>query len=503
MNQFHFYALFLLFINFTWAQTKTPPSALPAKTLYQQASTSSASVSSLTAASASSISSLSSAANATSSASSLSSVATKGEVPVGSTTSSTAQGSASSEVVIDGTIEESEEQKEVAQNKVESLNKQIKLLEEMVNIGSDTKLEVAGVNKVQDIIAKELKALKFKVDLLDNPDAFVKSGKLLVATYPGKNTERFITLLAHSDTVFPAMTGFVKFERLSEQEARGPGVIDNKGGVVVALEALKLYLQSNPNPEYSLRFIVSPSEEVGSTGFLGLFEQYSLSSVAVFGVEPAMDKGDIVTARKGDRWYEVKIKGREAHAGRGHEEGVNACHELAIKIEKIQKLTNYKREVTINVGDIRGGKDKFSIVCGEASMKLDVRYSGPINRKRVLKAIEDILKTQYVKAKSDGARATTEWKVVDDPMPFTADPAGKNLVEMYKKMIFSLEANKITARSSGGTSDINYFYRPGIILIDGLGPIGSGMHTHDERIHLRSLQTRAEALSKLIQAASL
>ncbi len=487
MNQFHFYALFLILINFTWAQTKAPPSALPAKTLYQQSSSSSTS----------------SAANATSSASSLSSVSTKSELPTSSSASSNAQASSSSEIVIDGIIEEAKELEEIAQNKVETLNKQIKLLESMVNIGSDTKLEIEGVNKIQDIIAKELKNLKFKVDLINNPDAFAKSGKLLVATYAGKNPERFITLLAHSDTVFPAMTGFVKFERLSEQEARGPGVIDNKGGVVVALEALKLYLESNPTPEYSLRLIVSPSEEVGSTGFLGLFEQYSLSSVAVFGLEPAMDKGDIVTSRKGDRWYEVKIKGREAHAGRGHEEGVNACHELAIKIEKIQKLTNYKRDVTINVGDIRGGKDKYSIVCGEATMKLDVRYAGPKNRERVIKSIEDILKTQYVKAKSDGARATTEWKVVDDPMPFTADPAGKNLVELYKKVIFTLEGNKISARTSGGTSDINYFYRPGIILIDGLGPIGSGMHTHEERIYLRSLQTRAEALSKLIQAASL
>lgn len=387
--------------------------------------------------------------------------------------------------------------------KVRALRNQIRLLEEMVNIGSDTKLEMTGVNKIQDIVARELKTMKFKVEFIDNPDPYTKSGKLLVGTFPGKNADQYITLLAHADTVFPAMTGFVKFEKLSDTEAQGPGVIDNKGGLVVALEALKTFILSNPNPEYSLRLVVSPSEEIGSTGFLNLFEKYSLSSIAVFGLEPALDQGDIVDSRRGDRWYEVTIKGREAHAGRAHDQGINACHELAIKIRLLQKLTNYKKEITINVGDMKGGKDKYAIVCGQASMKLDVRFSDMKNRGKVIKQVEDILKAQYVQAKSDGAKAVTEWKIVDDPKPFTADPASKNLVEIYKKVIMDLEGRQIAAKRSGGTSDINFFYRPGVVLIDGLGPVGSGMHTHEEKIQLRSLQTRAEALAKLIQAASL
>ncbi|MEZ4816024.1 MAG: M20/M25/M40 family metallo-hydrolase [Bdellovibrionota bacterium] len=408
--------------------------------------------------------------------------------------------SVSSEEVIDGIIEESPERVAKLQ---EQLKGQVELLEELVSVSSDTKLEIEGVNKVQSIIERELKKLKFKVELIDNPDPFTKSGKLLVGTFAGKNTEQYITLLSHADTVFPATTGFKKFEKISDSEAKGPGVIDDKGGVVVGLEALRLFLLANPNPEYSVRFIVSPSEEIGSTGFLNLFAQYSLSSVAVFGLEPALDKGDIVDSRRGDRWYEVTVKGREAHAGRQHRVGVNACHELAIKIEKLQKLTNYRRDVTISVGAIQGGKDKYAIVCGEASMKLDVRFSGPKNRKRILKLVEGILNTQYVKAASDGARATTEWKIVDDPMPFNADPASKNLIEIYKKVILDVEGRKISAARSGGTSDINFFYRPGVVLIDGLGAIGSGMHTHEEKIQLRSLQTRAIALSKLIQAAGL
>lgn len=479
-QQIGIYAIALT-LNFSFAQS-TPPDikVLPPKTIFEAASSSS-------------------------SVSTSSSAASSKEVAIPTITPTVSVGSESSSsssefITIEGTTEEIPE---LPKGKIAELNKQIKLLEQMVNIGSDTQLEIEGVNKVQDIIAKELKTLKFNVELIDNPDPFHKSGKLLVATYPGNNTQQFITVLAHADTVFPAMTGFVKFERLSDVEALGPGVVDNKGGVVVALEAFKKYLSVQPKPEYSLRFVVSPSEEIGSTGFLSLFENYSLSSIAVFGMEPALDKGDIIDSRRGDRWYEVKIKGREAHAGRAHDQGINACHELAIKIRLLQKLTNYKREVTINVGAIKGGKDKYAIVCGEASMKLDVRFSDMKNRERIIKSVEDVLKTQYVKAQSDGAKAITEWKIVDDPKPFSSDPKSKNLTEIYKKVIFDLEGQLISAKRSGGTSDINFFYRPGVVLIDGLGPIGSGMHTHEEKIQLRSLQTRAEALSKLIQAASL
>jgi glutamate carboxypeptidase len=249
--------------------------------------------------------------------------------------------------------------------------------------------------------------------------------------------------------------------------------------------------------------IVSPSEEIGSTGFLEYFKLASLTSIAVFGMEPALDQGDIVDSRRGDRWYEVSIHGREAHSGRAHDQGVNACHELAIKIEKLQKLTNYKKEVTINVGAIQGGKDKYAIVCGEASMKLDIRFSDLKNRARVLKSVEEILKAQYVKAKSDGARAVTEWKVVDDPQPYPAESAAKTLIEIYKKAVFENEGLKIASKRSGGSSDMNFFYRPGLIVLDGLGPVGAGMHTIGESIQLKTLQTRAIALSKLIQAAGL
>ena len=48
-----------------------------------------------------------------------------------------------------------------------------------------------------------------------------------------------ILLIGHLDTVFEKDSPFQKFERVDDRTARGPGIIDMKGGDVVMIGALK------------------------------------------------------------------------------------------------------------------------------------------------------------------------------------------------------------------------------------------------------------------------
>ena len=48
-----------------------------------------------------------------------------------------------------------------------------------------------------------------------------------------------ILLIGHLDTVFEKDSPFQKFERIDETTARGPGIIDMKGGDVIMVSALK------------------------------------------------------------------------------------------------------------------------------------------------------------------------------------------------------------------------------------------------------------------------
>ncbi|HXH32389.1 MAG TPA: M20/M25/M40 family metallo-hydrolase [Bacteriovoracaceae bacterium] len=357
-------------------------------------------------------------------------------------------------------------------------------LQTLVDINSGSE-NVNGVNKVQETYKGWLLELGFSVELVSNPSGENTSGKLLVATLAGEGP-KFVTMVMHADTVFEPVSKFQKFVKLGELKAHGPGVIDNKGGMVVTILALKEYLEKNKKPKHSLRVVVSPNEELGSPGFKEIFEKISYDSFMVLGVEPAHELG-VVHSRKGNLWVEISVQGKEAHAGRHHKDGINACHILAEKIAQIQKLTDYKREVTVSIGRMEGGQDKFNIVCGSAKAKLDVRTPSLDHRMRMKQKVEALLKAPEI-----------SYKIIDDTAPFKANKESLKVVNTYLETIKEVEGIVATGHASGGTGDTNYFSREGVIIIDGLGPIGEEIHTENEFIQLPSLDSRARVLSSFL-----
>lgn len=369
-----------------------------------------------------------------------------------------------------------------------------KFLRELVAIDSGTE-NVRGVNLVHERVARELKALGFAVELKSNDAA--DAAKLLVATLKGESP-RFVTLIAHADTVFEASSGFTGWRVSADgKTATGPGVGDDKGGIVVALSGLKRYLADGKKPKFSLRFVSSPSEETGSAGFLDLFRGYAKDSAAVLSFEPALSDGSLVSGRRGNRWYDIRIVGKEAHAGRSHKDGVNACHELAIKLDRLQKLTDYARDVTVSIGHVSGGQDKYNIVCGEARAKVDTRFASAENGRRLHADFVKILETAFVSSAA-GETAKTEYRLADDSPAFSENAASKPFLERYAKIVSAIEARLIVAKPSGASADTNYMSVTGVAIVDGLGPIAADLHTQNESVDLASLRTRALALEKFL-----
>jgi glutamate carboxypeptidase len=109
----------------------------------------------------------------------------------------------------------------------------LKLLEQAVNINSGTQ-NFRGVQNVGRVFGAELERLGFNVRWVDGA-AFKRAGHL-IAEHPAAGPK--LLLIGHLDTVFEADSPFQKFERVSETAARGPGIIDMKGGDVVMLQAL-------------------------------------------------------------------------------------------------------------------------------------------------------------------------------------------------------------------------------------------------------------------------
>jgi glutamate carboxypeptidase len=109
------------------------------------------------------------------------------------------------------------------------------LLERLVNVNSGT-MNPEGVRRVADMVAPEFERLGFKTRWIDGA-AWNHAGHL-VAERRGRSGAPHLLLIGHLDTVFERDSPFQTFERMDNRYARGPGVIDDKGGIVVMLAAV-------------------------------------------------------------------------------------------------------------------------------------------------------------------------------------------------------------------------------------------------------------------------
>lgn len=369
------------------------------------------------------------------------------------------------------------------------------MLEQITSISSETE-NVDGVNKVQKLLEHKLLELGLETQLIENPDKNINSGKLLTAHYRPEK-KKFITLVCHADTVYPLTKN--PFVNKDDGKIYGSGIIDNKGGIIVGLYATQKLIEENLQLEdYGLRFICSPNEERGSPGLHKYFKEYAKSSDYILGLEPALDNGDIISSRKGNRWYDISVEGHSAHAGRNHCEGVNACSELAIQISKIHTLTDYSQDITVNVGKISGG-EKHNIVSDKAYAQIDVRFPCFDTRALIGDKITNILEQRNVTNRKQTKACSVHYKITDDCPPLAPTSSSKKLFNVYKDIIQKHENISISERAVGGAADANYFSSEGKTILDGLGPIGKGMHTDNEYIEINSLQTRGDSLFDLIK----
>ena len=111
------------------------------------------------------------------------------------------------------------------------------------------------------------------------------------------SAEGAIVFVGHHDTVFPQGTfeGFTRDAKL----ARGPGVLDMKGGIVVMLEAVRAIGLAGGLDRLKLRIVLVGDEEVGSPEGRAVIQTHcqGAAQALVFEAGRAADK--IITSRKG------------------------------------------------------------------------------------------------------------------------------------------------------------------------------------------------------------
>jgi glutamate carboxypeptidase len=365
----------------------------------------------------------------------------------------------------------------------------MKLLGKAVEIESPT-YSRSDIDRIARFFAREFRRHHGKVSLLENS----KTGAALVAEFWGgkgkweeANLKKPILLVGHHDTVWPKGTLARMPFRVQRGRAYGPGVLDMKSGIVLAIAAVRAMQALGLDPASPVRLFLNPEEETGSETFRREIEHEAKGSRAVLVLEPAAEGGALKTARKGVGEFRLTVQGRSAHAGINPGAGINAIGELARQVLRIEKLAEARRGLTLNVGVIEGGT-RSNVVPEIARARVDVR----IPRAGDQAWIEQ--KMFGLKAVHPAARVKIEGGISRPPME-RAMTIG--LFSKAKALAGQL-GFEVTDATTGGGSDGNFSAALGIPTLDGLGGVGDGAHALHEHVIIRELPRRAALLAALL-----
>src|SRR5437762_8467322 len=210
------------------------------------------------------------------------------------------------------------------------------------------------------------------VDLLHDPAYWTTLRARFDSAADGSLIDKQVLVVGHLDTVWPIGTLAVRPFRVDDDLAFGPGIFDMKSGVMLAVFAMRAIKELGLATRRSVTLLMTCDEETGSHFSRGVIEEEARRSYAALVLEPPIPGGMIKTGRKGVGEFELIIGGRPAHAGNDPRAGISAITELAHQILAINKLNDYDRGTTLNVGVARGGV-LSNVIAAEARAFIDMR----------------------------------------------------------------------------------------------------------------------------------
>lgn len=363
---------------------------------------------------------------------------------------------------------------------------QLALLERLVNMDSGTGDKTGG-QKVSDAVAAELRALGMHVTLV--PAELPGLPDNVVATLAGSGRGR-ILMIAHTDTVFGPGTTAQRPFHADATRAYGPGVSDEKGGVVEGIMAIRLLKQLKVTGFAQITFLVETSEERGSPGSRATIARLLKDADVELNLEPG-DAPDAVTVwRKGSDAFTIDVKGRAAHAGVAPQDGRNAALELIHQIQLADRLPKTGDGLTANLTLMSAGS-RYNIIPEDASATINVR----IREARQTDEVDALLQRNAATTVIPDTRVSVHHEGSYPPLP--TNPATDALAGRAERIYARIGA-KLTRAGNGGASESALAYGAGVPALDGLGPVGGGFHSDKEYLELASLTPRLYLLTSLL-----
>jgi glutamate carboxypeptidase len=341
-----------------------------------------------------------------------------------------------------------------------------------------------AVDHLGAILADELRQLGATVSI----DSQTAAGDNLIAQLGAGTGDKSLVILGHMDTVYDL--GTLARQPCVEKDGKlyGPGTVDMKASLAMALTALAALQKNNQLPARPLTVLFTSDEEIGSDHSRALIERYAQQAALTLCLESCLADGSLKTSRKGVGDFEIIARGKGAHAGTNHDGGRNAIEEIAHHVLALQRLTDYAKGTTINVGVIGGGS-RSNVIPDEARIHVDMRVTSPAEAERITQWMNSL------KPVLEGTTLTVTGGLNRPPMP-----RDDLMAATFKKAQAIAEklGLKLGEGGTGGGSDANFVAPLGVPVLDGLGALGNGAHSEREHIVIDKLAERTALLAGII-----
>ncbi len=379
----------------------------------------------------------------------------------------------------------------------------IALLERLVNQNSGS-LNLEGVEKVGAMMRAELEPLGFEVSW--KPMRETGRAGHLIATHKGKPDGKRLLLIAHLDTVFEPDSPFQRFERMGDL-AKGPGAGDDKGGMVVALAALRAMHAAGTLKDANIEFHMTGDEEDAGDPIeiarADLIAAGKRSDVALCFEGLIRENGADMSsvARRSSESWTVTATGKPGHSSGifSAAAGDGAIYELARVIHRFRTELP-EPNLTFNVGLVAGGEQAAldgGKIRASASGKTNIIASTAIARGdlRTLSAEQaERVKAKMAAIVADHAPGTSATLAFDPGgYPAMAPTDGNRaLLVRLNAVNRDLGLPEMAALDplKRGAADIS-FVAPFVDSLAGLGAYSTGDHGPEETVDLPSIARQA------------
>ncbi len=308
----------------------------------------------------------------------------------------------------------------------------------------------------------------------------------------GGVTDGRVLIAGHMDTVHDPKGPFRELSIApGGTTATGPGCVDMKGGLVIAVAALEVLEEVGVPASWT--FLLNGDEETGTYHSEAAIREQAAGHDFGLALEPALPGGALAIERVGSGQFMIETWGRAAHAGREFSKGVSAVNKLAECILAVARMPRPEAGIVANIGPLRGGVATNAVPDSAAAWG-NVRFPDPVSADE-LGAMLDSLQTE-----SDAMPGVIVRRSFNRPAkPLTA---GTRALALRARAVAEDLGMALPFEKTGGVCDGNIMQDAGLPTIDTLGVRGGGLHTPDEWIDLTSLVERCRMLAILIARLS-